>query len=146
MIQRKQSLWLFIAALLDAGVFYFDLYKTHMVVNGADTLGTPLRVVDHYPSLLIALVITILPFVTIFMYGNRKRQMSMSFASLIALIAFISLTLFRVGNLGKAVPPPSSGSYWIGSVLPVISVVFVILAILGIRKDEQLVKSMDRLR
>ncbi len=145
MIQRKQSLWLFIAALLDAGVFYFDLYRTHTVINGADTLGQ-LRVADHYPSLIVALVITILPFVTIFMYGNRKRQIAMSFASILAMISFIALLLGRVGNLSKMVPPPSSGSYWIGAVLPVISIVFVFLAILGVRKDEKLVKSMDRLR
>ncbi len=145
MIQRKQSIFLLLAALLNAGVFYFDLYRTHTIINGADTLGQ-LRVSDHYPSLLVALVITIVPLVTIFMYGNRKRQMAMSFATIIALLSFISLLLARVGNLGKTVPPPSSGSYWIGAVLPVISLVLVLLAIFGIRKDEKLVKSMDRLR
>ena len=142
MIQRKQSLYLFIAALLNAGVFYFDLYKTHTMVNGADTLGQ-LRVSDHYPSLLLALVMTLLPFITIFMFGNRKRQMRMSFVSILAVISFITLTLSRVTRI---TPPPSSGSYWIGAVLPVIAVVFLFLAILGIRRDENLVKSMDRLR
>jgi hypothetical protein len=142
MIQRKQSIYLFIAALLNAGVFYFDLYKTHTVVNGIDTLGQ-LRVSDHYPSLLIVLVMTLLPLITIFMFGNRKRQVRMCFASILAIIAFISLTLSRVGRI---IPPPSSGSYWIGSVLPVVSFVFIFLAIFGIRRDEKLVKSVDRLR
>src|SRR3954470_1057600 len=115
MIQRKQSLWLFIAALLNAGVFYFDLYKTHMMVNGVDTAGIPLRVSDHYPSMLIALVMTLFPLITIFLFNNRKRQAALCFVSILAIISFISLTLSRVG---KITPQPLSGSYWIGSILP----------------------------
>jgi FtsH-binding integral membrane protein len=145
MIQRKQTLWLFIAALLNAGVFYFDLYKTHTVINGVDTLGQ-LRVADHYPSLLIALVMTLFPLITIFMFRDRKRQMRMSFVGVIAIASFITMLLGRVTNLSKQVPPPSNGSYWIGAVLPVIALVFIFLAIFGIRRDEKLVKSVDRLR
>ena len=145
MIQRKQSVYLFIAALLNAGVFYFDLYKTHTIVNGADTVGQ-LRVADHFPSLLIALVITLLPLVAIFMFNNRKRQIGMSAVTIVSTLAFIGLLLWRVTDLAKLTPPPSNGTYWVGSVLPVISMVFVFLAIMGIRRDEKLVKSVDRLR
>ena len=145
MIQRKQTLWLFIAALLNAGVFYFDLYRAHTVTNGADIV-TPLRVADHYPSLLIALVMTALPFIKIFMFTNRKRQMRMSFAGILAIISLVTLLLFRVTNSGKLTPPPTSGNYWIGAVLPVIALVFMIMAISGIRRDDKLVKSVDRLR
>lgn len=145
MIQRKQSIWLLLAALLNAGVLYFDLYHSHTVVNGVDTLGQ-LRVGDHYPSLLIALVTIMVPLIAIFMFGNRQRQLAMAVFSIVATISFITMTLSRVTNLAKAVPPPSSGSYWIGAVLPVIAIMFLILAIVGIRKDDKLVKSMDRLR
>ena len=139
MIQRKQTLWLFIAALLNAGVLYFDLYKV-------DAPALPLRVMNHYPSLLITLVITILPLITIFMFGNRKRQISMSIVSMLATCSFITMLLTRVTNLGKLTPPPTNGSYGAGAVLPVIAIIFIILAIVGIRRDEKLVKSVDRLR
>ncbi len=145
MIQRKQSIWLLLVALLNAGVFYFDLYHMHTMVNGVDTLGQ-LRVADHYPSLIIAVVITLLPLVTIFMYGNRKQQMRMIAYSLVAESAFITLVLTRVTRLEKLPVPPSSGSYWIGAVLPIVAVIFLIMAMLGVRKDDKLVKSMDRLR
>ena len=145
MIQRKQSIFLFLAALLNAGVFYFAFYKMHTVVNGVDTLGQ-VDVNNHYPSLLNAVVITILPLITIFMFGNRKRQYAMTFVSFCGVVCFIAMMLARVNGLGKATPPPTSGSYWIGAVLPVMSLVFLFLAILGIRKDDKLVKSMDRLR
>jgi hypothetical protein len=145
MIQRKQSIYLFLAALLNAGVFYFDFYLYHTLATGTDTVGK-LRVSDHYPSLLLALVITLLPFITIFLFNNRKLQLRLSFLSVVGIISFISLLLWRVSDINKSVPPPVSGSYWIGAVLPVISLVLVFLAVGGIRKDDKLVKSVDRLR
>lgn len=154
MIQRKQSIWLFLAALLNAGVFIFDLYRTHNVthtmVNGTDTVVetmSQLRVSDNFVSLLIAIVITALPFVTIFLFNNRKRQIKLVLVSILAVIAFVAITLWRIpAFISAQVPPPTTSNYWIGAVLPVISVVFLIMAISGIRKDDKLVKSVDRLR
>jgi len=137
MIQRKQTLWLLLAALFSAGVFYFDLYRY---------TGGVIKVNDHYPSLLIALVMTILPLIDVFMFRNRKRQVGIAFGGIIADIGFISVVLMREGNLSKLTPPPVGGTYWIGAVLPVISIIFLILAISGMRKDEKLVRSADRLR
>ena len=145
MIQRKQSLWLLIAALLNAGVLYFDLYRIHMTVNGVDT-SWQLRVSDHYPSLILAVVMIFIPLVTIFLFKNRKQQIRMAVYSIVAEAAFIAALLMRVSNLSKQDPPPTSGSYWIGSVLPVIALIFLLIAIIGIRRDEKLVKSVDRLR
>jgi uncharacterized membrane protein YqjE len=146
MLQRKQSLWLFIAALLGAGVVYFDIYKTHTMVNGVDSPGASLRVADHFPSLLIALVMTALPLVTIFLFNTRKRQINLAMLTILADVAFIALQLWRVSALGTATPPPTSGSYWIGAVLPVAAIVFLIMGISGIRRDDKLVRSVDRLR
>ncbi|MCD6012619.1 MAG: hypothetical protein K0Q79_2481 [Flavipsychrobacter sp.] len=142
MIQRKQSLWLLIAALLNAGVFLFGVYRYHIMENGVDTLKE-VRINDHFPSLLIALVMTLLPLVTIFMFGNRKRQVTMCFVSMLAVCSFITIALSRTRNLNAL---PSSESYWIGAVLPVASLVFLFMAIMGIRRDEKLVRSVDRLR
>ncbi len=145
MIQRKQSIWLLLAALLSAGVLFFDLYRGQINI-GEVTEHKVLRVADHYPSLLIALVMSILPFVTIFMFGNRKRQITMSAVSIVSTISFLAMMLNRVTNLSKQTPPITEGSYWVGAVLPVLSIVFLVLAISGIRRDEKLVRSTDRLR
>jgi len=145
MIQRIQSVWLLIAALFNAGLFYFDLYRAHIIVNTADTL-VHLRVNDHFPSLILALVICLLPFITIFMFKKRKQQRSLAVLSIVAIIGFIALVLMRVANFNSQTPAPANGTYWIGAVLPIISAVFIIMALRGIRKDEKLVKSLDRLR
>jgi hypothetical protein len=56
------------------------------------------------------------------------------------------MALSRVSQLEKMVPAPTNGSYWVGAVLPVASLIFLIMAAVAIRKDEKLVRSMDRLR
>ena len=147
MIQRKQSLWLLIAALLNVCVLLFGLYDYHILENGKDMLKH-LRVADHYPSLIITVVMVMLPLVTIFLFNNRKRQMSMTAYAMVAEAAFVTALLVRVGSLAKLVPPPldGSGNYGIGAILPIIAFVFLVMALVGIRKDEKLVKSVDRLR
>jgi peptidoglycan/LPS O-acetylase OafA/YrhL len=145
MIQRIQSVWLLIAALINSGLFYFDLYRGHIITNGVDML-VHLRVNDHFPSLLLALVIVLLPFIAIFLFKNRKQQRGLAMLSIVAVIGFIALMVMRVGNFNNQSPAPTNCTYWIGAVLPIISIIFIIMAMNGIRKDEKLVKSLDRLR
>lgn len=145
MIQRVQTIWLLVAALLCASVFYFDLYTAHTLMNNIDTV-VHVRVNDHYPSLILALVITVLPFVAIFMFKNRKQQRSMVLLSIIAVIGFIALMIIRITDYTNKMTSLTKGSYAIGAVLPVFAIVFLIMAMRGIRNDEKLIKSLDRLR
>lgn len=145
MIQRKQSIWLLLAALCSAGVFLFPLYKGE--IKAGDVLqGKALMVPEHFPFVLIAAVMSVLPLVTIFMFRDRKRQVRMSAMGIVANLSFISLMLVTVTRLQSATPPVLSGSYGVGSVIPVMSIILLVMAILGIRGDEKLVRSVDRLR
>ncbi len=145
MIQRIQSVWLLLAALCNGGLFFFDIYRAHTMINGVDTLQS-IRVNDHYPSLLIALVVTIMPLVAIFLFKNRKRQKLMTILAMVFTAGLITQMLTRVGNLTNQVPAPTNGSYWIGAVLPAVAIIFLGMAIGGINRDQKLVKSLDRLR
>ncbi len=145
MIQRIQSVWLLLAALCCLSLFFFDIYHATVMINGTATVQY-VRVNDHYPSLLIALVITIMPLGTIFLFKNRKRQRSIAVFGIVAIIGFITMTLSRVTKFNTDNPTATDASYWIGAVLPAIAIIFLILAIRGINKDEKLVKSLDRLR
>ena len=138
MIQRKQSLWLLLAALFGAGATYFDLYRA--------TGSEPLNALSNYAFLLLGLVITILPLFTVFLFRNRKRQKTMTFISILANLGFIGLLLAWVAKLHNQTPPPTSGTYWIGAIFPAFSIVLLVMALVGINKDDKLVKSMDRLR
>jgi hypothetical protein len=148
MIQRKQSLWLLITALLNSGLLYFCIYKAHTLVNGTDTL-TCMRVngPNEFLLLLLTAVLIILPVVTIFMFKNRKQQRSAVYLNIVAVLGFIATMLMHVANFNsQASPAPVNGGYGLGAVLPVLSIIFLIMALRGINKDEKLVKSLDRLR
>lgn len=145
MIQRTQSLWLFLAALANSGVLLFDLYRTHLMTNGVDTVMS-VRVTEKFPFLLTALVIIVLPLIAIFMYKNRKRQRILSVLSIVFSFGFISTMLFNINKFNSDNPTATNGTYWIGSVLPAAAIVFLFFAIKGINKDEKLVRSQDRLR
>ncbi len=145
MLQRKQSIWLLIAALLNAGVIFFDLYRWHEVVNGVD-IKHEIRVTNDYPMFIIVLVCAVLPLITMFMYKQRKRQLSMTAFNIAAVCGLNAKMLMKIGHETTISPTIASGTYWLGAALPIISIIFLILAIIGIRKDDKLVKSMDRLR
>lgn len=145
MIQRIQSIWLFLAALAAAGLLYFSLYSYHVLVNTVDT-AKQFKANDNYGLFVLAILLIILPLVNIFMFKNRKRQKGLAALSIVVAIGFIAVMVMQITNLRNGTPPPTSGSYGIGAIMPILSIVFLFLAISGIRKDEKLVKSLDRLR
>lgn len=146
MIQRIQSIWLLLAALTATGVFYTDVYRAQ-IVKETGMLTEHLRVAAHFPSLLVAVLMVLLPLVAIFMFKNRKKQRSMVWGALLVTVGFIALNLMRISNFNNSTTiQVADGTYYIGSVLPVVVLFFLILAIRGINRDEKLVRSLDRLR
>lgn len=145
MIQRKQTLWLLLAALFSAGVFYFPLYRGYINVNGTDTLAY-LETGKKLFLVLMAVVMVALPLIAIAMFKNRKRQKNLTSVAMVATIAFIAAAMMQVTPFIEETKGIANDSYWIGMVLPFVSLVYLILAMMGIRKDEKLVRSTDRLR
>lgn len=146
MLQRVQTIWLFLAALANAGLFVLDLYRYDTIAGGAaktvsfEAMSSPLLMV-------LAVAITALPFIAIFLFGNRSRQKTIVWLSMVLTIGFVAATLMLIGNItDTGSSAPISGTYRAGFVLPVLSFIFHILALRGIRKDQKLVKSLDRLR
>lgn len=102
---------------------------------------------NYMPLFLVAAVATILPLAAIFFYADRKRQKGMVWLSIIAIAGLFALMLMRIGNLKNGTPPVSNFEYVLPGVLvTLVAAVFEILAMRGIRKDEKLIKSLDRLR
>ncbi len=148
MIQRIQSLWLFLAAALNGLLFISPLYRYNYGTLGlAYSPWIVERVSTFTPLFAIAAVITLLPLVTIFFFKDRKRQKGMTIISAVSVITFITVMMMHVGNLKNGTPPATNFEYLLPGFIPcIIALVFLFFAIAGIRKDDKLVKSMDRLR
>ena len=152
MIQRIQSVWFFLASLVNGLLFLpsIKLYKDLTPGGGgipgmASAVGRTeyLSATTSLPLMLLAAVITLVPLVAIFLFKRRKSQRGMGGMAIVGVIAFISTMLMLVGNTTKH---PGDAYLVPGPVLPVMGMVFVILALRGVRKDEKLIKSLDRLR
>ncbi len=146
MIQRIQSVWLSIAAMLNGLLFLFPLYR----YNQPGLLYSPWQtetVRNYMPLFIVAAAVTVLPLVAIFLYSDRKRQKGMVWLSIISILAFIALMLMRISNLKNGTPPVGHLEYMLPGVLVTVGgLVFEILALRGINRDEKLIKSLDRLR
>lgn len=141
MIQRIQSVWLLLAALVMAAIFYFPTY----VFNGTSQLS---RTVGNDPLAIILAVVSIaLSLVTIFRFKNRKNQLGLTWLNILVCIGLQAWLFIGISNFrGRPENATLSGHYWIGTFLPLVVLLLLFLARGGIRKDEKLVKSLDRLR
>ena len=144
MIQRIQTVYLFLASIYLALVYFFSLWNCTINVEG-NQITSSLKVAEHLP-LLVSLAINFgLTFLSIFFYKNRKKQILYSFLSITTIVSFLCLCLYFINQMKKSSELVSS-SYSLAILLPFLSIVFIILAIWNIRKDEKLIKSLDRLR
>ncbi len=136
MLQRIQTIYLFIALLLSGVLIFF-------VSLWDDGAGDPVYVEEVTLALSLFLGSALLSLITIFLYKNRKLQFVLGRVNI--LVNFFLLGFFVYWTL--IVPGEMNISEkGIGMFVPVISIVFLVLANKGIKKDEDLVKSVDRLR
>lgn len=137
MIQRIQSLYLFLVFLIltVASLFLQTGYDIPL------TISTPLIWETMLVSGLTALIV-------IFLYRNRKLQFSVN--RILILVQIILLSFFVYQSLMLSGENVSTTEIFsekgIGRLIPVVVIILLALANKAIRKDEQLVKSADRLR
>jgi hypothetical protein len=155
MLQRMQSVYLAVVFVLILGMFFlplaifFDgsgnyyllLYKG--MVKITLTGGVPVKQMD---LLILFIMGSLLMTLTgIFLYRNRKIQIKACYYLMVILFLFtcyLCYSYFLVPSQLKLL----NAHLKFSSVFPLISIMLVFLAINAIRKDDALVKSIDRIR
>ncbi|HWB25439.1 MAG TPA: DUF4293 domain-containing protein [Chitinophagaceae bacterium] len=145
MIQRVQSLWLLLASACAFFTMKFPFYSGHLkTIEGAQinvVVNTPLAAVDSIPIVTLTVASAICSLITIFLFKDRKLQMRLTVANLIASIIIIALYFLNMrSNYAEMGLPLVTCAF--AFAVPV----FLLLAMRGIYRDQRLVKSMDRLR
>ena len=135
MIQRIQTIYLILAALVALLCMFLPLGFLPDEPARDSVLAR-----ENLALLAIGLVMVSLPIGAIFLYAKRPVQLRMVFAGLLAVMAFAGLVLVELARYLSEV------TWTVGSFLPVLYALVLALAIRGIRHDEHLVRSMDRLR
>ena len=139
MIQRIQTVWLFLAALFAGLTYQFPFYTGNIINKENVHLYEKLLASSNFLVLIFTAGLIAGTIFIIFMYKNRKQQMWLTVAA--AGLSIINILLYFT-ELNKF----TSGSMSLTSVFALAIPVFLVLAINGMWKDEKLVKSLDRLR
>jgi len=153
MIQRIQSLFLLLASGLLSGQFVVPYFTTPTTPQpGAGEYVLPASLSDgaltpiDNPGLLGLTALGVLcSIVAIFLFKNRSLQGQITGISTVVSVLLTALAAF-VFFQTKQQLPQSVGSFGFGLALPVLALLCQYLAQKSIRKDENLVRSMDRLR
>ncbi|WP_420601560.1 DUF4293 domain-containing protein [Flagellimonas sp.] len=136
MIQRIQTFFL-IMVVLASGALPFVL-SLWIDGEGAEFFAQNELWISivFYGSAALALI-------SIFMYKNRQNQFVVNRLNMILNLFLLGFFVYRSLSLSGENTISEKG---IGMLIPVFSIVFLVLANRAIKKDEDLVKSVDRLR
>ena len=143
MIQRIQTVYLLLTALI-SGVLIFDFYlwkSKEKNIFALDLLNSESYLLKVLPVLFF--ISAILAFGTIFIFKNRKLQFVMGRLTILVNLILLGLLMYVSLTLPGEAAVSEKG---IGMFIPILAVLLLVLANKAIKKDEDLVKSVDRLR
>jgi hypothetical protein len=129
MLQRIQTIWMLLATLCAVALF----------VTAQDVVLLPGFPVINLASILLIIMGSF----SIYNIKNRKRQIVLNNTSMLINALLIGLLSYWLLNLSGGIDFPEKG---IELFFPILAIICLLIANIFIRKDEKLVKSVDRLR
>ena len=153
MIQRIQSIFLLLTTILMGATFVIpSLEITSEGLKFSSILFNSLGIFDSsisyhaWGATVFCALSAIVAFLNIFLYKNRKLQIKLGlFTALLIAIYYVTAAFYINAFLDK-ITPGYSLNIQLGIIFPVLALIFDLLAVSRIKKDEKLVKSLDRIR
>lgn len=157
MIQRIQSVYLLLVVVSLGAMFFFPLASfiggdkdqlilhIYQLVSEVPDSQPDVPIYFIYPNLVLASLSLIISLLSIFLFKNRKKQMIMVRLVVILILGLIGTFFFYYAVKLEEISGIAA-NYEIGSYMPLIAFVFLVLAYRGIMNDEKLIRSADRLR
>jgi len=152
MIQRIQTVWLFLATLVILLLLLIPVVTKQ--VNGTDywIVATGLyqknaqgvsKMQTFLPLLITTVATACISLFNIFNYNNRTLQKRIGLINIVFIVG-LSFWLFQAAE--KIPGGIENAAYNLGAFFPILAIIFVGLALRGINHDEKLIRSADRLR
>lgn len=141
MIQRIQTLYFLLTSA--AFVVFLFIPYANISVSGVftDLMLSELGFLQYY-----AIGMAGISALTVLIFKNRALQIKVSIGLMISSLVFAGLVLYYLLHAQSSLNETQSFSFAIGSFISILPVIFLSLAAQNIRKDEKIVRSMDRLR
>jgi len=158
MIQRIQTVYLSLAfiamALLfafplaqffsETGAYVFSVTGLKNMVPGDPNAFNP---IIFLPLIVVAVGIGLITLFTVFQYKNRSFQIKLTSVGVLSCIALIMGIFFLyIPMIEKKINIVPDYSKAFGIYLPLVALVFMVMANRAIKRDDKLVRSADRLR
>src|SRR5689334_8028552 len=138
MIQRQQTLWLLLATIAAILCFVFPFATGKGLVKGLET-DHVLNAGSNFLLLLSVGASIILSTINIFLYKDRPLQARLCLFGILISVLIIIQYIFLTGKMTKS-------TLALFCILPFIMLASYYISYRDIRKDEKLVKSLDKLR
>lgn len=157
MIQRIQSVWLFLAAVVVFSLFLFPYtqfadatglgYALKVSGTFGNVDGQPMRLQPSWFLAGATILVGLLPLYTVFLFKDRKKQITFSY---LAMLLVLLLGVWFYANMSRVLSahalsfvPQYIG---VGFFLLPIALILLFMAVSAIKRDEKLIRSADRLR
>ncbi|MCC5939695.1 MAG: DUF4293 domain-containing protein [Lunatimonas sp.] len=159
MIQRLQSVFLLLVAIT---MFSLPFLTIWVQVNPSQTEQLKLtswalvttsinsgQIIEHNNNYLIGILAVVAGLIAVYsllQYKNRTRQMFLNMINSLVMGICLGATVFITYNANETFNPEATGAYIIGFYAIIFALIMNMLANRFIRKDEMLVRSVDRIR
>ena len=169
MIQRIQTVFLFLVAVCMIAMVFSPIWGKENIEKQEKATLTALHLIHHtiesdsenpeykilaekptYFIAVTAVIAAIVAFYSIFQFKNRLTQMKLGLLNIFLIAASLGFSVYYMYQ-GEALIELASGgvirgTYKIGIFLPAMALLFNSMANRFIKKDEDLVRSVDRIR
>lgn len=155
MLQRVQTVYLLAATVLMSlmlflplaeiaaeGIGIYKVLSKGWYLTGGETAEPAMAT---WPVFILVLFLTLLSLINIFLYKKRKLQIRICIYSIILAFGLIGLIYYYFVIGFRPLDEPAYALSF-PMVLPAIFIILIYLAFRGIRKDEILIRSLDRIR
>jgi len=157
MIQRKQTIYLFFAGLIPLVLLFIpighlssaDVYYKYSAFAVREATPDNTFILSTIGNALLLIATSVLSFITIFLYKNRKAQINLISLNMLVILLAICAIMYIYPNLVF-----SKNQYLFNAVLEYnytilisfVSAVGLYLSKKAIAKDEAMIRRADRLR
>ena len=162
MIQRVQTIFLFLVAVAMLLVTYFTIWEqvnpdqteklkltAWHLTNYAIEDGQEASIISqkgvHYIGVM-AIAAAILALYSLSQFKNRTRQMFLNMMNSLLMGSTLGVVVYQSYQANMDFNPAVGGAFVIGFYAIVVGIIFNVVSNRFIRKDEMLVKSVDRIR
>ena len=157
MIQRVQTIFLFLIAVGMGVTLSTQLWSqggaagdswnlSAFLMSNLDETGQVIQSSSKWYLGALALLAAILALVSIFQYKLRSRQLLLNMINSLVMVSLVAATFLTTSGVNEAIKAKDGGDYGIGFWSILVSMVMNMLANRFIKKDEALVRSVDRIR